>query len=55
MEKFTPDEMEVMNYTLQTLRSVIEQELKQIPDGVDINKVVRKLNTIKNLIFKINK
>ena len=55
MEKFTEDELTVVNYTLKSLLSVIEQELKKIPDGGEVTNEIRTMNTIKNLIYKINK
>jgi hypothetical protein len=53
MKKFTEDELAVVNYTLKSLLSVIEQEVKKGKE-VSINDI-RTLNTVKNLIYKINK
>jgi len=55
MEKFTEDELAVVNYTLKSLLSVVREELKKIPDGGEVSDEVRTINTIKNLIYKINK
>jgi len=55
MEKFTEDELAVVNYTLKSLLSVVREELKKIPDGKEVSNEVRTINTIKNLIYKINK
>jgi hypothetical protein len=54
MEKFTEEEMMVINFTLKSLLSVVREELKKIPDGGEVSDEVRTINTIKNLIYKIN-
>jgi len=54
MKKFTSDEIAIMNFTLKTLHSNIEQALIEIPDGTDITQEVRTLKTIENLLEKIN-
>ena len=55
MEKFTEDELAVINYTLKSLLSTVREELKKIPDGEEVSDEIRTINTIKNLIYKINK
>jgi hypothetical protein len=55
MEKFTEDELAVVNYTLKSLLSVVREELKKIPDGGEVSDEIRTINTIKNLLEKINK
>lgn len=56
MEKFTEDELSVINYTLKSLLKVVQEELEKIPDGEEVSiNDIRTLNTVKNLIYKINK
>jgi hypothetical protein len=55
MKKFTEEEMMVINYTLKSLLSVVREELKKIPDGVDVTQEVRATVVIKNILEKINK
>lgn len=56
MEKFTEDELTVINYTLKSLLKVVQEELEKIPDGEEVSiNDIRTLNTVKNLIYKINK
>jgi len=56
MEKFTEDELKVVNYTLKSLLSVVREQLEKIPDGEEVSiNDIRTINTIKNLIYKINK
>jgi len=54
MEKFTKDELAVVNYTLKTLHSAIQQELDKIPDGYEVTQEVTTIKVIENLLEKIN-
>jgi len=54
MEKFTEDELAVINYTLKSLLSVVQEELKKIPDGGEVSDEIRTIVTVKNLLEKIN-
>jgi len=55
MEKFTEDELAVVNYTLKSLLSVVREELKKIPDGEEVSDEIRTIVVVNNLLEKINK
>jgi hypothetical protein len=45
----------VVNYTLKTLYSTIQQELDKIPDGYEATQEVTTMKVIENILEKINK
>ena len=55
MEKFTEDELVVINYTLNLLLKVVQEELQEIPDGGEVSDEIRTIVVVKNLLEKINK
>ena len=55
MEKFTKDELAVVNYTLKSLLSIVREELKKIPDGGEVSDEIRTIIVVNNLLEKINK
>ena len=55
MKKLTDDELDVLNYTLKSLLSIVREELKKIPDGGEVSDEIRTIIVVNNLLEKINK
>lgn len=54
MEKFTEDELTVVNYTLKSLLKVVKEELEKTSDGGEVTNEIRTMKVIENLLEKIN-